>query len=170
MSDPRDAEVILFLGSDAPATSMDEYRHLLSGISLPAICCNPDKLMLTPRGLQPAPGAIASLYEELGGKVTWIGKPYAAIYEHALQVIGNPRRVLCIGDSAEHDVAGGRMPAFRSCWSEPGFQRASIISIRSPTSLPTASLGEQLHLVMSHSCFGSLWNFHVRFGPAITLR
>ncbi len=108
VSDPRDAEVILFLGSDAPATSMDEYHHLLSGISLPAICCNPDKLMLTPRGLQPAPGAIASLYEELGGKVIWIGKPYAAIYEHALQVIGNPRRVLCIGDSAEHDVAGGQ--------------------------------------------------------------
>ena len=24
------------------------------------------------------------------------------------KLIGNPKRVLCIGDSAEHDVAGGR--------------------------------------------------------------
>ena len=64
--------------------------------------------MLTSGGLQPAPGAIAALYEEMGGKVTWIGKPYADIYAHALKLIGNPSRCLCIGDSAEHDVAGGR--------------------------------------------------------------
>ncbi|MGL4443843.1 MAG: HAD hydrolase-like protein, partial [Alsobacter sp.] len=24
------------------------------------------------------------------------------------RLIGNPQRILCIGDSAEHDVAGGR--------------------------------------------------------------
>jgi ribonucleotide monophosphatase NagD (HAD superfamily) len=40
--------------------------------------------------------------------VEWIGKPHAAIYHHALARLGNPARVLCVGDSAEHDVAGGR--------------------------------------------------------------
>ena len=75
---------------------------------VPAICCNPDKLMITSSGLLPAPGAIAALYEAQGGKVQWIGKPYRDIYEHALKVIGTPKRVLCIGDSAEHDVGGGR--------------------------------------------------------------
>lgn len=105
---PEDAEIILILGSNAPDTSMDDYRALLSGLRLPAICCNPDKLMLTPSGLQPAPGAIAALYEELGGQVTWIGKPYPEIYRHAARRLGNPQRILCVGDSAEHDVAGGR--------------------------------------------------------------
>ncbi len=99
---------MLILGSNAPRTSLADYRALFSGISLPAICCNPDKLMLTRDGLQPAPGSIAAIYEEMGGKVTWIGKPYAGIYEFALRRLGNPRRVLCIGDSPEHDVAGGR--------------------------------------------------------------
>lgn len=108
VSDPQDAEVILILGSNAPKTSLEEYRALLSGLTLPAVCCNPDKLMLTPRGLMPAPGAIAALYEEMGGKVTWIGKPYPGIYAQAARLIGNPSRILCIGDSAEHDVAGGR--------------------------------------------------------------
>jgi HAD superfamily hydrolase (TIGR01459 family) len=108
VNDLRDAEVILILGSNAPKTSLDDYRKLLFGLTLPAICCNPDKLMLTPEGLMPAPGAIASLYEELGGNVTWFGKPYPAIYKHAAKLIGNPQRILCIGDSAEHDVAGGR--------------------------------------------------------------
>ena len=55
-----------------------------------------------------APYDAATAAEELGGKVTWIGKPYRAIYDYALSLIGNPKRVLCIGDSAEHDVAGGR--------------------------------------------------------------
>lgn len=112
VQDPRDAEIILILGSNAPKTSLDEYRRLLSGLTLPAVCCNPDKQMLTPQGLMPAPGAIAALYEEMGGKVTWIGKPYPAIYRQAAQLIGNPPRILCIGDSAEHDVAGGRAAGF----------------------------------------------------------
>ena len=89
VSDPGHAEVILILGSNAPRTGLADYRRLLSGLTLPAICCNPDKLMLTPGGLAPAPGAIASLYEELGGKVTWIGKPYPAIYRHAARLIGS---------------------------------------------------------------------------------
>lgn len=105
---PGDAEVMLILGSNAPETSLEDYRAMLRGLTLPAICCNPDKLMITPQGLQPAPGAIAALYEEMGGEVTWIGKPYPGIYQAALNMMGNPKRVLCIGDSAEHDVAGGR--------------------------------------------------------------
>jgi HAD superfamily hydrolase (TIGR01459 family) len=112
VDDPHDADAILILGSNAPATSLDQYRERLRGLRLPAICCNPDKLMLTPAGLQPAPGAIAALYEEMGGKVTWIGKPYPAIYRHAAKLIGHPDNILCIGDSAEHDVAGGRAAGF----------------------------------------------------------
>jgi HAD superfamily hydrolase (TIGR01459 family) len=108
VDDPKDAEVILILGTNVPETPLEVYRKLLSRVSIPAICCNPDKLMLTPQGLQPAPGAIAALYENMGGKVKWIGKPYPEIFRHALALIGNPKRALCIGDSAEHDVAGGR--------------------------------------------------------------
>ncbi|MCA0432154.1 MAG: TIGR01459 family HAD-type hydrolase [Proteobacteria bacterium] len=108
VSDPREAEVMLILGSNAPETSMADYERLLAGVTLPAICCNPDKLMLTKHGLLPAPGAIADLYVKMGGSVRWIGKPYADIYRFALKRLGQPKRVLCIGDSAEHDVAGGR--------------------------------------------------------------
>jgi len=105
---PDDADIILILGSDAPRTSLEEYGRLLKGITAPAVCCNPDKWMITPSGLHPAPGAIAALYESQGGEVRWIGKPHREIYDYALRLIGKQRRVLCIGDSAEHDVAGGR--------------------------------------------------------------
>jgi HAD superfamily hydrolase (TIGR01459 family) len=106
--EPAQAEVMLILGSNAPETSLTDYQNILRDVKLPALCCNPDKLMLTPQGLQPAPGAIAALYQEMGGEVSWIGKPYPSIYQHAVNLLGNPARVLCVGDSAEHDVAGGR--------------------------------------------------------------
>jgi len=112
VSNVAQADIIVILGSNAPNTTMAEYRDFFSDTLLPAICCNPDKLMLTKQGLQPAPGAIAALYEEMGGQVQWVGKPYAEVYTHALKIIGNPSNVLCIGDSAEHDVAGGRGVGF----------------------------------------------------------
>lgn len=108
VADPKDAEVMLILGSNAPRTSLDDYRKMFAGVTLPALCCNPDRWMITAGGLQPAPGAIAAIYEEMGGKVSWVGKPYPGIYSHALKMLDHPHRVLCIGDSAEHDVAGGR--------------------------------------------------------------
>lgn len=108
---PAHADVILMLGSNAPATTLDEYRDLLrpaAAIGRPALCCNPDRLMLTRDGLVPGPGAIAELYTALGGPVRWIGKPEPEIYRAALALADNPppARVLALGDSVEHDIAG----------------------------------------------------------------
>ena len=108
---PAYADFILILGSDAPATSLDAYRDLLrpaAALGVPALCCNPDRLMLTAQGLVPAPGAIAELYASLGGPVRWIGKPHPEIYRAALGLAGNPPpgRVLALGDSIEHDISG----------------------------------------------------------------
>jgi HAD superfamily hydrolase (TIGR01459 family) len=108
VEDPALAEIMLILGTDVPATPFDDYKRKLADITLPCVCCNPDKQMITPQGLLPAPGAIAELYEKQGGTVTWIGKPYPGIYHFALNILDKPARVLCIGDSFEHDVAGGR--------------------------------------------------------------
>ena len=130
--DPRDADLILILGSNAPATSLDQYRELLRELTIPALCCNPDKLMLTPQGLQPAPGAIAALYEEQGGTVTWIGKPYPEIYEQAAALVGNPRRILCVGDSPEHDVAGGRGAGFSTLLVEQGVSAGHALRPEDP--------------------------------------
>ncbi len=105
---PHDAEVVLMLGSNAPETSLADYENMFRGLTIPAVCCNPDKLMFSPHGFQPAPGAIADVYEKMGGKVRRVGKPFQEIYQFALSRLPRVGRVLCIGDSPEHDVAGGR--------------------------------------------------------------
>jgi HAD superfamily hydrolase (TIGR01459 family) len=112
--DPDEAELFLIMGSNAPETSLDEYANFFKGRNQPALCCNPDKLMLTSQGRQPAPGAIAEIYQKMGGQVRWLGKPYPEIYHAAAARIGNPKRILCIGDSAEHDVAGGQNAGFQT--------------------------------------------------------
>ena len=108
---PEAAQFLLIVGSDAPRISLTQYGDRLrqaAAARVPALCANPDKQMLTAYGLQPAPGAIAEVYEGLGGQVTFTGKPYAEIYCFALGLVPgtDPSRVISIGDSVEHDVAG----------------------------------------------------------------
>lgn len=111
VDDVEKAEALLILGSDAPNLSLDDYRQMLAPYvrkGLVAICCNPDRQMITKDGLQFAPGAIAELYEKMGGYVRWVGKPYPEIYHAALKLVDRPQRVLCIGDSPDHDISGGK--------------------------------------------------------------
>lgn len=124
VAEPAAADFLVIAGSDCPATSLDRYNDRLAPAAarhVPALCANPDLQMLTPGGLQPAPGAIARLYEDLGGRVVFVGKPYPAIYARALTAAGSwVKRVLCIGDSLEHDVAGGAEAGFSTALVRTG--------------------------------------------------
>ena len=75
-------------------------------------CLNPDRVVLYGSRQIPCAGAIADVYEAIGGEVIWYGKPYEVIYEHALSVAGDPPReqVLAVGDGLQTDILGaGRM-------------------------------------------------------------
>lgn len=113
-------DVVLIAGSEADSRSLESYRALLAPAAargVPAYCTNPDVQMLTPDGLRFGAGQIAELYEELGGTVTWIGKPHPAIYAAAQALLPavQPERVLCIGDSIDHDIAGAARAGLDSC-------------------------------------------------------
>lgn len=108
-----DAEIVLIAGSDGDRVDMDHYRRRLepaAAAGVPCLCTNPDKLMLTRDGTRFGAGRIAEAYAAMGGPVTWIGKPHAEIYAVAMRMLGQPpaATVVCIGDSIEHDIAGGR--------------------------------------------------------------
>jgi HAD superfamily hydrolase (TIGR01459 family) len=113
-----EADLVIIAGSQADKVSLDDYRASLAPAAqrgTPCMCVNPDKLMLTAAGNAPGAGRIAEIYEELGGVVTWVGKPFLEIYRAAAELsrVENPRDVLCVGDSVEHDIAGAnRFGAF----------------------------------------------------------
>jgi HAD superfamily hydrolase (TIGR01459 family) len=94
----------------------EDYRELLTAAAarrLPMICANPDKVVQRGDRLVYCGGALAELYETLGGTTIMAGKPHPPIYAAALakvrELTGAPTpasRVLAIGDGLPTDVAG----------------------------------------------------------------
>ena len=66
--------------------------------------------MYTENGSSFGPGIVAADYESNGGQLTKIGKPFPEIFTEGLLALGNPdaSRTLMIGDSPQHDIAGGQ--------------------------------------------------------------
>jgi HAD superfamily hydrolase (TIGR01459 family) len=114
----EDAEVCLCSGPiDDQTEGPDDYRErlqVLAARKLPMICANPDKVVEMGDKLIYCAGALADLYEELGGDTIILGKPYAPIYEAALAMAGDPERakVLGLGDSMRTDLRGASEQGF----------------------------------------------------------
>ncbi|HEX5262849.1 MAG TPA: TIGR01459 family HAD-type hydrolase [Phenylobacterium sp.] len=98
--------------NDEPADYRDRFIAAVDR-DLELICANPDIVVQRGDKLIYCGGALAQLYESLGGRVVMAGKPYPAIYElslakaeAALERSLDRKRVLCIGDGLPTDVRG----------------------------------------------------------------
>jgi HAD superfamily hydrolase (TIGR01459 family) len=85
-------------------------------------CLNPDRMVIRGGVPEACAGAIADLYQGLGGRVTWYGKPHAAIYRHALHRAGDPPndQVLAIGDGLQTDILGAARMGFDAVFVSGG--------------------------------------------------
>jgi HAD superfamily hydrolase (TIGR01459 family) len=88
-------------------------------------CLNPDRLVIRGGVPEACAGAIADLYQGLGGRVTWYGKPHPAIYAHALHRAGDPPKdqVLAIGDGLQTDILGAARQGFDTIFVRGGINR-----------------------------------------------
>ena len=113
----KQADVILCSGLfDDDTETPEDYRAQFTeimGLGLPMICANPDLVVERGDRIVYCGGALAQLYEELGGTVALAGKPHAPIYERSLSLAGQSLdkevrqdRVLAIGDGLKTDLAG----------------------------------------------------------------
>lgn len=112
-----DADLIMIAGSQTDRYGYDAlWSRMEPGIrrGIPAICTNPDRLMLAGGTLHPGAGTLAEAYRDAGGFVRWYGKPHPKLYQAAFALLpGIPRtRIFGVGDSIEHDIAGA---AARGC-------------------------------------------------------
>lgn len=85
-------------------------------------CLNPDRVVVRGGVPEACAGALADIYEGLGGRVTWYGKPYEAIYRHALQRASEPpaEQVLAIGDGLQTDILGAARMGFDAVFVSGG--------------------------------------------------
>jgi HAD superfamily hydrolase (TIGR01459 family) len=111
-----------------PAEAFRPLAAAARARDLPLVCSNPDRQAPTPAGLQDTPGALARIYEALGGRVLYVGKPHAPIYEACLRALGGlPRAaILAVGDSLEHDVAGARGQGLGTCLVAAGIHAGEL--------------------------------------------
>lgn len=112
VDDARDAD-FLYLAGVPDYAGIEGYLPVLeigAERGLPLICANPDIIAIYPNGGRGmAPGGVAKRYEEMGGKAIYVGKPHRPVYELCLKKLGGIAKesILGIGDSMQHDIAGG---------------------------------------------------------------
>lgn len=111
-SEEPEADLISCTGiPDDTCETPENYRGLLRRLAdrgLPMVCANPDIVVERGGELVYCAGALAKLFEELGGEAILAGKPFRPIYQAALQAMNgiDPTRVLAIGDALATDLRG----------------------------------------------------------------
>ena len=138
---PGEAALVLIAGRAPERVSLEEDVARLAPLAargVPAFCANPDARMYADHGPAPGPGALAQAYAAAGGAVTWFGKPHRPIFEAALGALGDPdpARVLMIGDSPDHDVAGAQAVGCATLLVTEGVQAGAAAAVAPDFTIP----------------------------------
>lgn len=116
-ADLSEAGFIICTGlQDDARETPDDYRGVLemaAARGLTMVCANPDIVVNWGGRMIWCAGALAQIYEQLGGDVVYGGKPHAPIYalanERLTALSGHAlsqARILAIGDGLRTDIAG----------------------------------------------------------------
>jgi HAD superfamily hydrolase (TIGR01459 family) len=112
----NNADFVVCTGVNNNKDSLNKYVHILKKIkkrNLKMICANPDLIVHRGDRTEYCAGSIAKLYEKMGGKVKYFGKPYKYFYEYICGVLKkkyrkniNKNKILVIGDNLNTDILG----------------------------------------------------------------
>ncbi|MDP1617771.1 TIGR01459 family HAD-type hydrolase [Phenylobacterium sp.] len=137
-----------------------DYQERFEGAAargLEMVCANPDIVVQRGDRLIYCGGALAQLYEALGGTVVMAGKPHAPIYElcvaEAERLTGGPvarSRMLCIGDGVATDVKGANAQGLDVMFIAAGIHGAETIT---PHGLDAAAVEALLRKEGAHARF-----------------
>lgn len=110
----EEADFVLNLGFGSEEKTLADFSFVLSSaqeLNLPMLCLNPDIEVVKISGDRfPCAGLLARHYLEIGGKVTFFGKPYIEVYGHCHKLLEglDKCKILAVGDSLETDIAGAK--------------------------------------------------------------
>ncbi len=117
--------------------SPEDYRsrlEFLKSRNLTMICSNPDLIVQRGEQLIYCAGALAALYEELGGDVVYTGKPWQPIYERGFELLDDAagrsvirQRILAIGDAVMTDLLGARQADIASLFVLGGIHSGELV-------------------------------------------
>ena len=93
---------------------LSDYENILKvgkDKDLTLLCANPDLVVDVGDRREMCAGSLASMYEKMGGKVIYFGKPHKNIYQEVYSFLNGvseskPNSILCIGDGLTTDIRG----------------------------------------------------------------
>ena len=92
---------------DDQMSKLEFYEKLLkNSLSKKMVCTNPDLIVDKGNTREYCAGTIAKLFEKIGGKVIYFGKPHKEIYNSILK---EKDKVLIIGDNLRTDIKGANL-------------------------------------------------------------
>lgn len=114
-SNMQEADFIYFGSPSTKETAALNIDHLIPELEQAlrlhkkAVLANPDYHAFKGPVKYCAQGTMGKWYEDHGGSVHWIGKPFPLIYQYALNFLNCPaHKALMIGDTLRTDIAGGK--------------------------------------------------------------
>ncbi len=133
-AEPEAADVILATG--LIYQNVDDHGPFLQNAAarkIPMLCANPDRLVYHAGELAVCAGAVADLYEAMGGPVIWLGKPAPPPYEACLRLFSvmagksvRSDQVLMIGDGLVTDIPGAIKCGVKSLFVQSGVHSHEI--------------------------------------------
>ena len=112
----NNASFVVCTGVNNNKDSLNKYFSILKKIKkrkLKMICANPDLIVHRGNQTEYCAESIAKLYERMGGKVKYFGKPYKYFYKYICKILKekykkkiNKKKILVIGDNLNTDILG----------------------------------------------------------------
>ena len=88
------------------------------------ICTNPDLIVDRDNMRELCAGSVAMVFEKMGGKVVYFGKPYPEVYNQSID--NKNKKILSIGDNLNTDIKGANLLNFDSLIISNGIHKNEI--------------------------------------------
>ncbi len=131
--DLESADAVLLMGFPGEGSAGKAENVLTQAFdrNIPLVCSNPDRSRYLEDRIAPATGSLADAFSDRGGRVLWYGKPFGAVFDAVCSLfpdIGR-KRILMVGDSLEHDVAGARNAGLATAFVYGGIHASEFVGL-----------------------------------------
>jgi len=104
---------------------LNYYKDLFEkNINKQMICTNPDLIVDRGNTRELCAGSVAMVFEKMGGKVIYFGKPYPEVYNQSTD--NKNKKILSIGDNLNTDIKGANLLNYDSLIISNGIHKNEI--------------------------------------------
>ena len=104
---------------------LNYYKKLFEkNLNKEMICTNPDLIVDRGNKRELCAGSVAMVFEKMGGKVVYFGKPYPEVYN--LSIDNKGKKILSVGDNLNTDIKGANLLNYDSLIISNGIHKNEI--------------------------------------------